>query len=237
MSRRGLVAFLERFRVESEAYWARYQERTLADFRASGLGGWDWMQGTRWKPGLSEARIRAIEKAQGIDFPPDYRTFLAVLNAPDRPARNFHHVGSRLAEGAPTSVFTDWEGEAQDHHADTGVLIDGIAFDVENNVLWPETWGPKPDAKADRRDRITMLVTAAQPLVRIHGHRFMIGGLDPAPVLSIHQSDAIVYAWSLEELLAKDFAKLSDQWIDPLVDTEHRLIDLCKMPFWGELLN
>ena len=238
MSRRGLVAFLERFRVESEAVWARHHELTLADFRASGVGGSDWYKGTRWKQGLTPTRIAEIENKHGVEFPDDYRTFLTVLNAPDRPTRRFRYKGSKIVQSADANAFTDWDTPADQKRAHDA-LLHGIAFDVEHAAIWPEKWGDRPVTSKARRDRLSILIDAAPRLIRIHGHRFMVSGLNlsPAPVLSVHQSDVIVYASSLEEMLANDFADLTKQTVDAASLSEDNYAQLTRLPFWSDILG
>lgn len=55
-------AFLFWFRERTEETWRRYQTRTFEEFVASGVGGRDWQQGTRWLGGLSEREIATIEQ-------------------------------------------------------------------------------------------------------------------------------------------------------------------------------
>lgn len=238
MSRPGLVAFLERFRVESEAVWARYHEQTLADFRSTGVGGSDWKQGTRWKRGLNSAEITAIEDAQRIEFPADYRTFLSVLNAPDRPSLRFGFKGAQIAQASDANIFTDW-AQPSDQHLAYGALQSGITFDVEKAALWPATWGDRPTSAKARAERLSILLEAAPRLIRVQGHRFMVSGLDlsPTPVLSVHQSDVIVYAWSIEEMLVKDFSELTQQTTDAPENTDQRIAQLARLPFWSDILG
>lgn len=239
MSRRGLVAFLERFRVESEAIWARHHERTLADFRAAGVGGSDWKQGTRWKRGLNSDEIAAIEDAHRAEFPQDYRTFLTLLNAPDRPNHRFQFQGSQIKQTADANTFTDWAAQPSDQQRAYEALLSGIAFDVEQAALWPPTWGDRPATAKARLERLSILLDAAPRLIRVHGHRFMVSGFDqsPAPVLSVHQSDVIVYAWSLEEMLVKDFPELTQQSTEAPENTEECYAHLARLPFWSDILG
>lgn len=76
--------FLDWFRERTEEAWQGYQTRTFEDFVASGVGGRDWQQGTRWVGGLSEQEIAAIEERYHLCFPPDYRLFLKMLHSVDR---------------------------------------------------------------------------------------------------------------------------------------------------------
>ena len=77
--------FLNWFRARTEAAWSMYQPWTFEDYVAAGVGGSDWQRGTRWMGGLSEEQIEQIERQWSLRFPPDYRLFLRVLHAIDRP--------------------------------------------------------------------------------------------------------------------------------------------------------
>src|SRR5205814_9040309 len=77
-------AFLHWFQQRTEESWQHYATRTFEDFVASGVGGRDWQQGTRWLGGLSEQEIETIEQRYAVVFPPDYRLFLRILHSVDR---------------------------------------------------------------------------------------------------------------------------------------------------------
>ncbi|HXH27121.1 MAG TPA: SMI1/KNR4 family protein, partial [Candidatus Acidoferrum sp.] len=78
-------AFLRWFQEQTEDTWREYQTRTFESFVASGAGGSDWQQGTRWLGGLDEQEIASIEQRYQVHFPPDYRLFLQMLHSVDRP--------------------------------------------------------------------------------------------------------------------------------------------------------
>lgn len=164
-----------------------------------------------------------------------YRDFLRILNAPDRPARNFCYVGPDLGrdikQGGDVRVFTDWEFGSSDQDEATKSFIDGIVFDVDNNNMWLDQWGQRPETAQGWRDRITSLISEAPALIRVHGHRFMLSTLPSSPILSIHQSDAIIYAYNLEEMLLKDFPKLAGRRSD--LNREK----IANTPFWGDLVR
>jgi hypothetical protein len=78
--------------------------------------------------------------------------------------------------------------------------IEGLAFDVENNVLWPESWGLRPENANDRRARVAELVAKAPPLLPITGHRYVVAA-EPTIVLSVYQSDIIIYGRDMRAFL------------------------------------
>lgn len=241
MMRPGLQAYFAQFRVLSEAYWSTHVERTLEDFRARGVGGATWGTGTRWKPGMAQAEIDRLEADFGATFPEDYRAFLAILNAPDTPAHWYLYQGATLEPAPHRNIFTDWSAGFADAERADKDLKAGLLFDVEHSAVWKDEWGKRPTEAHDLAARIEELVDAAPKLIPLHSHRFLISGLDlePAPVVSVMQSDVIYYANSIEECLAEDFPTLAPGLEIPevAVDVDERRAALFKVPFWGALLS
>ena len=124
-------AFLLWFRERAEGTWQKYQTRTFADFVASGTGGRDWQQGTRWLDGLDEEEIATIEQQNNVRFPPDYRLFLQVLHSVDRPQVGARYVadGTMIPITAPS--FYHWQRDTEAIRAAYEKLIEGLFFDVQ----------------------------------------------------------------------------------------------------------
>ena len=239
--RAGYQAYLAQFRALSDAYWSSHVERDLEEFRANGVGGATWAEGTRWKPGMSQAEIDAVEQSFGAEFPEDYRGFLATLNAATKPAIWYLFKGDTLHPAPARHVFTDWtDGQGDIKRALDGV-VSGVLFDVERNALWLDEWGERPNEKSARADLVTSLITSAPKLIPLHSHRFLIAGLDlePSPVVSIMQSDVIFYAESIEACLAADFPDLALglELPETAIDQTAYLRTLRAVPFWGALLS
>lgn len=241
MIRPGYQAYLAQFRALSEAYWSTHVERTLEDFAERGVGGATWAEGTRWKPGMSQAEIDAVEKTFGAKFPDEYRAFLAILNATNKPAIWYLFKGDTLHTAPPRRIFTDWVDGLNDIKRTQDDLVAGILFDVENGAFWHDDWGERPSDVDDLRARVRDLVNAAPKLIPLHSHRFLVADLDlePTPVLSIMQSDVIYYADCIEDCLAADFPDLAPG-LDPpemTIDEKTCFDALRAVPFWGTLLS
>ncbi|NNE86834.1 MAG: SMI1/KNR4 family protein [Silicimonas sp.] len=239
--RAGLQAYFAQFRALSETYWSSHVERGLEEFRDRGIGGATWASGTRWKPGLPQVEIDRIEAEFGAKFPGEYRAFLATLNAPDRPAHWYLYQGSVIEPAPDGNIFCDWTEDFADARRAERKLISGILFDVEHGAIWQDEWGIRPRDHSELAAHITSLVENAPKLVPLHSHRFLVAGLDlePAPVLSIMQSDVIYYAESIEHCLAADFPDLAPGLEPPevTVDEAACLEALRAVPFWGGLLS
>jgi hypothetical protein len=233
-------AFLRWFREQTEERWQRYQTRTFEEFVASRVGGCDWQQGTRWLSGLSEQEIVTIEQHYQVPFPPDYRLFLQVLHSVDRPI-----VGARYSDDKtmiPTTApsFYNWQTDTEAIQAAYEWLVEGLVFDVEHNDVWPQSWGVKPSTAEAQEARVRGLVNAAPKLIPVVGHRYLLAAPCEAgnPVLSIYQSDIIIYGINLHDYFLTDFGKLTrveNTYGSRLTQEKYEAYQ--TIPFWGEFLS
>jgi hypothetical protein len=243
------LSFLNWFRSATEATWATYQPRTLEYYVAHRAGGADWQTGTRWLGGLSDAEIAAAEARWAIQFPPDYRLFLATLHTVDRPMLATFYVDSTRMALRERISFYDWRpGQEGDGEQYTGVAgafawpYEGLFFDLQHG-FWPPTWGPMPPTLDGRAAHLRGLLAAAPPLVPIDGHRYLLATPHRAgnPVLSVYQSDTIVYATSFRSYLLTDHLALAvgdreeRRRVRQELDAEWAARDREPIPFWGEL--
>jgi hypothetical protein len=260
--------FLDWFRANTEAYWASLPDETPDAIRAKFIkrrvSGCSWRYGTKWLGGLSDEQIGEAEAQWDIRFPPDQRLFLRRPHTVDRPMRCARYLrmakdseqerkylapafadppGHTLAFCAEPS-FYDWiDGKQRIKDALERVMI-GLLFDVENDVLWPESWGNKPGTVEKREQHVRALVAAAPQLIPIYKHRFLLGEPCEAgnPVFSIMQSDIIVYGTDLHGYFLIEFAdellalSPNDEAIKTAKAHTSDLLRYESTPFWGELL-
>ena len=224
--------FLEWLRLTTEREWDAVPEKTLADFERAGVGGSAWRRGTRWTGGLSEGEIDEAERRYGLDFPPDYRLFLRVLHATTP-----RQIGARFVEGrgmraVERPAFFDWRRDDEDIREALAWPLDGLLFDIENNALWLPSWGPRPDSVPERRGHVEALVANAPKLVPVVGHRYIVP-VEPHVVLSVYQSDIIVYGNDLRAFL---LAELGPELGLPRDDEMVASVDASAVPFWGDFI-
>lgn len=202
--------FLGWFQSETEATWASYQPRGFDAYVAGRVGGTDWQADTRWTRDLDEGAIDDVERRWGLPFPPDYRLFLQCLHATDRPRIGALYAGGHDLVRATRPGVYHWKHDEPAIRAALEAVVEGLLFDVENNVLWQEGWGPKPATVHEREQVVRAQIAAAPRLAPIFGHRALVlePGLPGNPVLSIHQSDIIVYGGDLRSYLLTEFAAL-----------------------------
>ena len=135
-------------------------------------------------PGLSETELGGIESEFGFAFAPDHREFLAA--------------------GLPTGVgWPDWR--SADRSALRAALtapVEGVLFDVAENDFWYEGWGP---ASGNRVAAARAGLLIAPRMVPLYAHRYLPAGLAGHPVLSIYQTDVLVYGADLTDWLHREF--------------------------------
>lgn len=202
--------FLDWFRQETQAAWAEYRPRTFDEYVAGRVSGRDWQAGTRWTCDLAERDIDEIERRWGLAFPADYRLFLRSLHATDRPRIGaLYRGGNELVPAVGPGVY-HWLRDEAAIGAALEDVVQGLVFDVENNALWPEEWGRRPSDPGEGERVVRARVAAAPKLAPIFMHRALV--IEPRvsgnPVLSIHQSDIIVYGGDLRSYLLTEFAAL-----------------------------
>jgi len=236
--------FLNWFRARTEAAWCMYQPRTFEDYVAAGVGGSDWQRGTRWMGGLSEEQIEQIERRWSLRFPPDYRLFLRVLHAVDRPT-----LGALYNDDSPSRLipskrpsFCNWLTDEEALQGRFDWLAEGLQFDVEHNRLWLASWGAKPSTLSAQNECVRALVAAAPRMIPVFGHRYLLA--EPCqsgnPVFSIYQSDIVVYGQDLRTYFLREFAQLlsidEDRWRNQSeAHTQRREDAYQAIPFWGEI--
>lgn len=238
---------MEWFRTRTEAAWANYRTRTFEEYVAARVGGEDWQRGTRWLGGLSDAKIDGIGRRWSLTFPPDYRLFLRQLHSVDRPmagARYTAHVeGGKPSNLVPVErpSFYNWLTDVDALRDRLEWPTEGLLFDVEYSGLWLPSWGDKPADVDARAERVRVLVAAAPRLIPVLGHRFLLAEPCVAgnPVLSIYQSDIIVYGADLRSYLLIECAGLlglDREKVSRERAAIGRMAPYAAIPFWGELI-
>jgi hypothetical protein len=228
--------FLDWFRAQTEAAWAKGAERTpeevLAQYVEWGAGGCSWQHGTRWLGGLGDEQIVEIERRWNLALPPDYRLFLQRLHSVDRPMLCARYLAedesphAALAGGALATAYVEqdeqymklvegpsfynWLTDVDALEGRHAWLWEGLQFDVEYSDLWPSSLGSKPAALSEQQERVRELVQAAPKLIPIIGHRYLLAEPCTAgnPVFSVWQSDIVVYGADLRDYLVFEFAEL-----------------------------
>jgi len=223
--------FLAWLKQATEDGWRRWRTQTLEDFERSGVGGCSWQRDTHWTGGLSDGELADVEGRFGVRFPADHRLFLQTLHATTPLQSCAFFAGDKL-QAAERPGFYHWQRDEAAIRFASEAVVSGLVFDVEHNALWPGSWGPRPASEAERSARVAELVEAAPRLLPITGHRHVLAD-GPTIVLSVHQSDIIVYGRDLRAYLLNELHGLLG--IDAEVSWTDA--DTREIPFWGELIG
>lgn len=244
--------FLAWFRERTEATWAEYQASTVEDYvrqENDGIDWFTWLPGTRWSGGLTEYDIVRAEKRWDVAFPPDFRLFLRYLHTTTPKMQRLgydestEHPGEfRAGMSDVPSSFYNWKDKPESLQGAFGWLLKGILFDVERAELWRPSWGNKPATPEARLQRVRELVRAAPKLIPVYGHRYLLAHpCQPGnPILSIWQTDVVMYAPNLRSYLLYEFADLvglDRKRVEEEVisEIESKESQYASIPFWGDL--
>lgn len=242
---KNLTDFLVWFKEKTETTWQDYKTATFEDFQEAGVGGGDWLKETKWISGFTNEQIDSFEQDWKVKFPPDYRFFLEILGTVDRPMFSVRWAedGHIMIQGQEPS-FYNWQTDKEAIKNALALPLEGILFDVENNAIWLDSWGSRPDSVEERKELLSNIIQQAPPLIPIIGHRYLLGTPLTAgnPVLSIHQSDIIIYGSNLRNFLILELSDLLG--INPsyhnrtyqALTKDAYIKGVRSIPFWGELI-
>jgi hypothetical protein len=238
----------------------------LAEQVKGGAGGSQWQQGTRWLSGLRDAEVEEVERRWSLTFPPDYRFFLRRLHTVDRPRLRASYLAegeqSQDASGVRAATFIEryrqymvlqdgpsfynWLTDTEALQGQFAWLWEGLQFDIEHDVAWRQSWGPKPATLEEQNQRVRALVEAAPKLFPVFSHRYLLAEPCVAgnPVLSVYQSDIIIYGNDLRDYLLAEFGDILGLDVQQRESLKHasyanfaaRQEEFASIPFWGEII-
>jgi hypothetical protein len=163
-------------------------------------------------PGLTDAELTGVEERYGFRFAADHRALLAAALPVGRGFPNWR-------DGAPDELA-----------AALAWPVDGVLFDVEHNAFWYPAWGDRPAGVGEALTVARRELATVPPLVPIFSHRYLPGVGGPAghPVLSMVQTDIIVYGADLTSYLRAEFGDAHRAQMAADVRP--------TVPFWSDLV-
>jgi hypothetical protein len=174
-------------------------------------------------PGLTDAEFARIERDYEFEFADDHRGFLAAglpLNAPPEQGQTRRGPWPDWRDGDPDGLRgqLDWP-------------VEGALFDVENNDLWLSAWGRRPSGTREALDAARRHLILAPKMIPVYGHRYLPAGRGTHghPVLSIYQTDIIVYGIDLADYIDHEFGR-------PGWSISADLTPPPMGPFWSDFL-
>lgn len=174
-------------------------------------------------PGLTDTEFARIEHDYDFEFADDHRAFLTAglpLNIPAEKGQTWR------------KPWPDWRhGDPDELHRQLGRPVEGALFDVEHG-LWLPAWGQRPADTSKALATARRHLAQAPKMIPICGHRYLPAGHGTHghhPVLSIHQTDIIIYGTDLADYINNDFSGsgwfISADWTPPTM-----------VPFWSDFL-
>ena len=246
--------FLAWFRRRTEKSWSLYE---LKDFDTDWQVWQVWLEGLseqeitkieqhwhglRWLEGLSDQEITEIEQHWQLQFPPDYRLFLKTLHCMNKKLMSFDEERMGMKENN-YSTYLNWQIHQNEIEERYERIIEGMLFDVQHGIWWPG-WGEKPTIAEAQEADSRELVAAAPRIIPLVSNCYLL--IEPClsgnPVLSIQQTDIIVYSPDLYSFFLREVSRQSPQrkltaalkkrkkiW-------RERLPQYKTIPFWGEFV-
>ncbi|CAN5478022.1 hypothetical protein BH10ACT9_BH10ACT9_14480 [soil metagenome] len=139
--------------------------------------------------GLNDAEFARVEEMLDFEFADDHRAFLAA--------------------GLPLGAsWPNWRGDGRKTlQKQLQLPVDGILFAVEWNEFWADGWGRRPARMKDALRSANYHLTRAPRLVPVYSHRYLPAGRGSFghPVLSVVQTDVLVYGANLVDYLDREF--------------------------------
>lgn len=159
--------------------------------------------------GLTAAEVRRAEQTFEFKFNPDHRSLLSA-GMP---------IGGRWPNWREPDTVRERLAEP----------VEGVLFDVEENGFWWQGWGARPPQLRDALRIARQNLKKIPRLVPVYGHRFTPAlpqfGL---PVLSVVQTDVVVYGQDLVDYFVREFGTASGAVPEPVGPVQ-------PVPFWTEL--
>jgi hypothetical protein len=111
--------------------------------------------GVRCDRGLTQAEVCLAEDLFSFRFPPDLKALLMFVLPTGRGWPNWRDV-----EDPEIARMLIWPYE-------------GMCFDIENNVFWPDSWGAKPASLTEAFEIAKQKIETAPKLIPVFGHRYL----------------------------------------------------------------
>jgi hypothetical protein len=161
-------------------------------------------------PGLSDTEFARIEDEFGFRFADDHRALLAA--------------------GLPTGRgWPDWRSPDRQTIRDRlAAPVEGVLFDVAQSDFWYGGWGPRPHSPEEAVEVARRYLMTVPRMIPVYSHRYLPAALNDHPVLSIYQTDIVLYGNDLRDWIAREFK------IGAASEPPGRRP---TVPFWRDLLS
>jgi hypothetical protein len=151
-------------------------------------------KGITFEKGLSDKECNDINHMFNINFPPDLNLFLQTALPVSTGFMNWRKALVSDKEKKIITKQLNWP-------------LEGMLFDVENNVFWDKDWGIKPDSFEEQKERVQQNYQKYPVLIPIYSHRYIPSypSEEGNPIFSVYQMDIIYYGYDLDSYFCNEF--------------------------------
>jgi hypothetical protein len=169
-----------------------------------------------FEKGLNNEEYHTITLMFDISFPYDLKYFLQTA--------------------LPVSAgFINWRAALSNQEIRANINkrlslpLEGILFDVHNNVFWENEWGEKPDDTANQTKIVEQWYKKYPVLIPVYSHRYIPASPmeEGNPVFSVYQTDIVYYGYDLISYFCNEF---NIKLLEYNVPENPKYIE-----FWGKL--
>jgi cell wall assembly regulator SMI1 len=173
------------------------------------------LAGVRLEPRLNHREIASAERQIGLNFPPDLRQLLEAF----------------LPTGAGFPTWRNLEDERLARSL--SAPAEGVIDDVRLGQFWLASWGSRSTQEEERVAIARQHVEAAPALIPLYGHRYLPSApqREGNPVLSVVQTDVIVFATDVEDFFLREFAIMPPGHGPAPPHTD------VHVPFWSDVIE
>ena len=149
------------------------------------------LKGYKFEAGLTDDEIRTIERRYNINFPKSLIEFYTIA--------------------LPVSKwFVNWRNTTEENIKDIKWRLaepfNGIFWAMEKDEFWVDGW-ERPNSFEEMKKKFIEEMKDEPTPIPFYSHRYVLSqeGIDDPAVLSMYDSDIIVYGNNLEEYLDNEF--------------------------------
>jgi len=149
------------------------------------------LKGIKFDKGLTGNEIKIIEERYNIIFP--------------KSLVEFYKLGLPISDG-----FVNWRDESNENIEKIKQKLsrpyDGILWAIKENNFWVDNWD-KPKTFAEQKEKFLEEMKNEPKPIPVYIFRYILSkdGIEDPAVLSMHNSDIIVYGNNLDEYFDNEF--------------------------------
>jgi hypothetical protein len=134
--------------------------------------------------------------------------------------------------------FVDWRASLSSERVYDQVIsrlewpLEGMLFDIGNNVFWPESWGNKPEYLEDQFEVARKHFQQYPTLIPIYSHRYIPTEPNETgnPIYSVYQMDIIYYGNDLASYFSHEFKFPLPKEIEAAKEPK-------SIPYWSDFVG